>query len=177
MTSKSVQVSTTLPYLAVLPLIILGILSILATGGSSSGGGGAGGGQATPFRLLATDASFPSLFYQVEASSGASMLISGTGLRGFVGVRGLAFDPNSNTLYGTDTATTQLLTIDPATGAGTAVGALGFGRVEGLAFDPNSNTLYGTDAVPAQLLTIDPATGAGTAVGPTGNAMLGLAFR
>ena len=38
MTSKRVQVSTTLPYLAVIPLIILGILSILATGGVGGGG-------------------------------------------------------------------------------------------------------------------------------------------
>ena len=67
--------------LAVIPLIILGVISILATGGGgSSAGGGAGVGQTTPFRLLATDTD-PSLFYQVEASSGTSMLISGIGLR------------------------------------------------------------------------------------------------
>jgi len=36
--SKRFQVSTTLSYLAVIPLIILGILSILATGGGGGGG-------------------------------------------------------------------------------------------------------------------------------------------
>ncbi len=35
MNSKRIQISTTLPYLAVIPLIILGILSILATGGGA----------------------------------------------------------------------------------------------------------------------------------------------
>jgi DNA-binding beta-propeller fold protein YncE len=44
MNTKRVQISTTLPYLAVIPLIILGILSILASGGGSGGGGGGGGG-------------------------------------------------------------------------------------------------------------------------------------
>ena len=80
-------------------------------------------------------------------------------------------------LYGTDTSTDELITIDPASGASTVVGALGFGAVQGLAFDPNSNTLYGTDTSTDQLITIDPASGAGTAVGSTGIGMQGLAFR
>ncbi len=120
-----------LRYLAVIPLIILGALSILATGG--------GGGSSPPpadaglMELLATDLRF---LYQVDPSSGASLRISGTQLRGFSGVSGLAFDPNTDTLYGTDAG--QLITIDPVTGAGTAIGALGFTNVNGLAFDPNS---------------------------------------
>ncbi len=45
MNSKRAQVSTTLPYLAVIPLIILGLISILATGG---GGGSSGSASSTP---------------------------------------------------------------------------------------------------------------------------------
>ncbi len=98
------------------------------------------------------------------------------GLSGFFGVAGLAFDPNTNTLYGTTIGLTpQLITIDPVTGAGTAVGPLGR-DFAGLAFDPTTNTLYGTDPF-SMLFTIDPATGAATAVGSTGAAMQGLAFR
>ena len=60
-------------------------------------------------------------------------------------VNGLAFDPNTNTLYGSDTTTNELLTINTSTGAATSVGPLGFPFVNGLAFDPNTNTLYGSD--------------------------------
>ncbi|MDH3673454.1 MAG: hypothetical protein OES46_20230 [Gammaproteobacteria bacterium] len=105
------------------------------------------------------------------------------GRLGFRSVEGLAFDARTRTLYGTDTRTGQLLlTIDTATGAGTAVGApgsLGFTNVAGLAFDPISNTLYGTSTspYPGQLITIDPDTGAGTAAGVLGFSQLrGLAF-
>lgn len=69
-----------------------------------------------------------------------------------------------------------LYTIDPATGAATAVGPIGFNAVSGLDFDAES-TLYGTGFRPADgehvLLTIDPATGQGSEVGPTGIVGLG----
>ena len=83
-------------------------------------------------------------------------------------MQGLAFDPGTSTLYGTDVTSDQLITIDVATGNGTAVGALGFDKVLGLAFDPASNTLYGTDEKTFKLITIDTWTGAGTSVGPLG---------
>jgi hypothetical protein len=53
----------------------------------------------------------------------------------------LAFDPNTNTLYGSDLGTNQLITINTATGAGTAAGALGFNGVVGLAFDPDATVI------------------------------------
>jgi len=73
----------------------------------------------------------------------------------------------STRLFGVDGTTDQLLTIDPATGAGAAVGRLGFVGVTGISFDPNGN-LFGVDGTTDQLLTIDPATGAGAAVGRLG---------
>ena len=56
----------------------------------------------------------------------------GTSLPG--DVHGLAFDGNSNTLYGTDTMTNDLITIDPATGMmDTLVGSTG-NSMPGLTF-------------------------------------------
>ena len=96
---------------------------------------------------------------------------------GFTRVVGLAFDPNTSTLYGVDVQSDQLITIDVVTGAGTAVGSLGFGGVQGLAYDAVAGVLYGTDVMTNQLITIDPLTGAGTSVGPLGfDAVRGLAF-
>jgi len=83
-------------------------------------------------------------------------------------VNGLAFDPNTNTLYGADIVNDQLVTVDVATGLATPVGPLGFDAVQALAFDPHTDTLYGSDPQSGQLLTIDTQTGAATAVGPTG---------
>lgn len=108
---------------------------------------------------------------------------------GLLSIDGLAFDPNSNTLYGVDTLLyDQLFSINTATGAGTAIGALlalrtsGFDSVVGLAFDPGSDTLYGTDIALKKLITINPTTSVGTLVGAThsradSDAMLdGLAY-
>jgi hypothetical protein len=59
--------------------------------------------------------------------------------------------------------------VDPTTGAATAIGAIGFERVSGMDFHPGTGVLYavaergdGSD-VPV-LITIDPTTGAGTEV-------------
>ena len=86
------------------------------------------------------------------------------------GVVGLAFDPGSQTLYGS--ATDKLVTIAPAAGifylTPTEIGPFGFTDVQGLEFDPASGMLYGTDCATDQLLAIDPSTGAATAIGPLG---------
>jgi hypothetical protein len=83
-------------------------------------------------------------------------------------VESLAFDPVAGVLWAADIATDQLLRVDPATGAGTAVGPLGFDQVRGLAFDANTGTLYGSDITTDQLLVIDTSTGVGSVVGPLG---------
>ena len=76
----------------------------------------------------------------------------------------------------------SLYSIDPGTGAATAIGSIG-SAVTGLAVDPTSGTLYGVTAdveragTPRQLLTINPATGAGTVVGSIGtNEIEDIAF-
>ncbi|MCB9865506.1 MAG: M4 family metallopeptidase [Phycisphaerales bacterium] len=125
-------------------------------------------------KLGGTNSSF---YLELNAATGGAMAVSGLGLGGFGNVAGLAYDPNADTLYGTDTTSDQLVIIDPDTGAASAVGALGFASVSGLAFDPVSSTLYGSDTTTDQLITIDPVTGAGAAIGALGFASVsGLAF-
>lgn len=85
---------------------------------------------------------------------------------GFYGVRGLAFDSNTKTLYGADISSNQLIKIDTEIGKGSEVGTfiwkynqnqpLKLGNW-GLTFNPNQNKLYGSTTAP--LIQIDPQTG------------------
>ena len=54
------------------------------------------------------------------------------GLFGFLYVSGLAFEPNTNTLYGSAPNTNQLLNINTSTGSGSVAGSFGFLDVQGL---------------------------------------------
>jgi hypothetical protein len=73
----------------------------------------------------------------------------------------------------------QLYTVNPATGAVTAVGLIGY-AVTGLAIDPTTGILYGVTAERGgggnSLITIDRATGAGTVVGELGHVVAELDF-
>lgn len=93
------------------------------------------------------------------------------GAVGFDDIRGLAFDEAGGNLFGADVATDQIVTIDTANGAGTALpGPLGFSNVQALAFNPITSTLFGiadaTGGGGQVLITINQATGVGTEVGP-----------
>lgn len=73
---------------------------------------------------------------------------------------------------GRDGAST-LVSLNPFTGAATAIGLIGFERVSALAFDPKTGVLYGTGersdgSDTSVLLSINTTTGAGTEIGPTG---------
>lgn len=95
----------------------------------------------------------------------------------FTNIRGLAYDPSSDTLYGVDSG--QLITIDQATGAGSVVGAMGYHGFEGLTYDSSSNVLYGVTATSFtnSLFTIDRTTGAASLIGPIGEQYVsGLAY-
>lgn len=84
--------------------------------------------------------------------------------------------PAAAALLGTAPDTSELIQIDPNTGAGTVIGSTGFGIIDGLAFDPLTGTLYGSDSTNFLLLTLDPATGARTVIGSLGDPVFGLAF-
>ena len=55
------------------------------------------------------------------------------GALGFPEVQGLTFDATTNTLYGTDVNSGQLVTIDTTNGTGALVGSTG-NSMQGLAF-------------------------------------------
>ena len=102
---------------------------------------------------------------RIDPATGSGTAI---GPFGFTAVRSLEFEAATNSLYGTDLVSDQLLRIDVQTGDATAIGNLGFINVLGLALDPATGTLYGTDHNTQQLIAIDPQTGVGTAIGPWG---------
>jgi hypothetical protein len=106
-------------------------------------------------------------------------------------VRGLAWDAATSTLYGVGAPAQNLgfgdtlFTIDPGTGAASAIGPTGW-QIGGIEFGPDG-VLYGGAVTglnetvvggSAPLLTLDTATGVATPVGSgTGaNAISGLAF-
>lgn len=134
--------------------ITLFIAGLSACGNSSSGGGVAPGGGPAATGLRASS---PAGIYQVPDVLGAATVV-GT-LSGAFIVDDIAFDPNSNTLYGADYDTKELIAINTTTGASTSIGALGFTDIRGLAYDPNSNTLYGTDHTTNQLIVINTTSG------------------
>ena len=101
--------------------------------------------------------------YQINLSTGAASLI---GPVGFKQVSGMDFNPFTGVLYATGRRTADdtevLITIDPATGAGTEVGPLGtIAFVTDISFRGSDAALFGvTDE--GSLIRINIATGAQT---------------
>ncbi|MFQ5651482.1 MAG: FlgD immunoglobulin-like domain containing protein [bacterium] len=121
-------------------------------------------------------------FLQINRTTGEVTMI---GELGFKDVEGLAFTLESNpTLFGADTRTGQIITINTSTGAGTAVSAdsVGFPNVECLEFCPDGNLIgfsNGHTQTIHTFLSIDPGTGIGTRIPTRGAENLdieGLAF-
>ncbi|MEM1081206.1 MAG: hypothetical protein AAGH65_06450 [Pseudomonadota bacterium] len=87
---------------------------------------------------------------------------------------GLAYDPASDTIYGTDLEGGEsfFYRINPETGTAALVSVIGSTneprRLDGLTFDPASNTLYAVDAANDQLYIVDTTTGDLTTVGAPG---------
>jgi hypothetical protein len=118
--------------------------------------------------------SFDGVLYDVNVATGAATNPRSVGT-GADSLTGIAFSPNG-TLYGltsfVGSPANSLVSIDPVTGASTAIGFTGLAVSEGdLAFDPTSGLLYGIQSVPGndrELFTINVATGAGTVIGTLG---------
>lgn len=117
---------------------------------------------------------------------------------GYAPVRGLAYDPDTGTMYGVGSPIVaggvpgggdELFTVDLADGAATPIGPTGFIILGGLEFGSNG-VLYGGIAIAGgqqpegppggadgDLVTVSTTTGAATPVGPTGSsAISGLSF-
>jgi DNA-binding beta-propeller fold protein YncE len=75
----------------------------------------------------------------LDTDTGAARFV---GTLGFKDVQGMAFDPDSGTLYGVDADSYALITIDPATGEGTGFSPRIRPMGNGLAFDRGSGTLF-----------------------------------
>jgi len=86
---------------------------------------------------------------------------------------GIDVDNNGN-MYGIDIVDDQLYSIDPTTGAATAIGPLGIDILyaQDMGVDPTTGNLYGTlyevDNNTGGLYSIDKVTGAATAIGTPG---------
>jgi hypothetical protein len=141
------------------------------------------GGRAEAGILYGTDgqAGNPAAnLYILDTATGG--VISTVGPIGFA-VTGMSFSPTTGLLYGVtaprSSAARDLITINPATGAGTLVGSLGV-SMEDVAF-AKDGTLYGWSgriggANSSSLFRINVATGAATKVGPSGITDVGVGF-
>lgn len=132
----------------------------------------------------------PSSLFTIDRTTGAATLVGSTGLAD--GVSGLRFDPTTGVLYGlmgSPCTGARLVSLDPATAAGTVVGALvgqGFdgstteacaGGGDALAFAPDGTAYAGGYVFGiAFLLKVDKATGAVLESHPVLDPTSGLAF-
>lgn len=119
--------------------------------------------------------------YIAELATGFGVIDTTSGAfsaQGTIGatIDSMAYDTNTDTLYGVMDSPHRLVVIDQQTGAPKDIGLLSIASLEGLAFDPNSNTLYGAreDGV---LYHINTLTAAPTEIGSMVFADIGgLAF-
>ena len=103
--------------------------------------------------------------WEMDVCDGTMSEIGATGVGNTCGI---VFGPGG-LLYGLDTSSDSLVTLDPATGAATLVGSLGIALGScGLAYDCASDTLIGVDSAGAQLFYVDATTGAATTKLPLG---------
>lgn len=100
--------------------------------------------------------------FEIDGTTGIGVSIGGgTTAR----LPGLAYNPNTDTLYGTDQ--NNLYIVNPSDGTTALVGPHGPQDVTGLTFNSGFTSLYSLGNN-GQLYSIDPTTGAQTAIGPLG---------
>jgi dipeptidyl aminopeptidase/acylaminoacyl peptidase len=97
--------------------------------------------------------------YQIDSTTGNFVTL---GAPAASKLPGLAYNPTTDTLYGTDE--NNLYTVNRTNGATTLVGAHNF-RVTGLTFN-GAHTLMYAIGYDGNLYSINPATGAATSIGP-----------
>lgn len=133
-----------------------------------------------------------STLFGVDAATNQLITINqitgaGTSVGGAIGIDGvesIAFDPTTGNFFSTISFATEggstiegLITIDPLSGVGTAIGNIGVPQISGLAADPSDGTLLGVDTAFDSLLSIDSATGDSTPIGGLGfDSVVGLTF-
>ena len=108
----------------------------------------------TPDRFYFVDVIANNLM-QVDAASG---LINTVGPLGVTGMSGLAWDPATQILFGSNAGLDQIYTIDLATGTATSLGTVGIDISFSLAFSPLDGFLYAVHTVDGSLVQINPST-------------------
>jgi hypothetical protein len=119
------------------------------------------------------------LLYTVDLDSSGEQLLSVTpsGIIHTIGptnsdIGDLAYDSTDNILYGINSSSDTLVTIDPSTGNTTTVGALGnlspAFLYPGLGWDGNSDTLYLNVGYTNNFYSVNRSTGAATLIGGNG---------
>lgn len=106
--------------------------------------------------------------YRIDLRDGSRTSV---GEVAFDDVESLSFQPATGLLFGIDDESDTLITIDPDTGAASAVGSLGVDidvNDTGLAF--GMGQLFLTDEVADRLYSVDPSTGMATEIGLLGRA-------
>ncbi len=101
--------------------------------------------------------------HTIDVDTGAFQFVAATGL---ATIADIAFDPNTDKLYGLGRNTSLLYEIDPEDGSSTQIGNASPVR-SGLAFS-SDGTLYGLDVHTGDLYTIDVNTAQPTLVGGSG---------
>jgi hypothetical protein len=102
--------------------------------------------------------------WTINSTTGA---MTHTGNTGGIGLHGMAFNPNTNVMFGG--GIDALYSVNMTTGAATLIGSYGgpAGMI-GIACDHTNNVLYGVDISTNMLYTINQTTGAATVVGALG---------
>ena len=105
--------------------------------------------------------------YSVNPTTCASTSVGSFGIDGYIA--GLGYDPQNDVLYGTDTITDDLYSINYSTGNATLIGGLGATLMHGLAYDVSTAKLYGSGYdVSDGLYEINVSTGSAALIGDIG---------
>lgn len=126
--------------------------------------------------LLAVDAD---LLVEIDLAAGQTINRSHRGLKGYRNITALAYNPSLDVLYALDTIHNQFVSIEPDTGAVTAIEGIGFNNASTLAFNDNTNILYSINQITNELISIDVLTGEHVhtaSVDPSLGAINSLAF-
>lgn len=107
--------------------------------------------------------------YRISPADGTFVTLGAPGPSEFPG---LAYNPNTNTLYGTDQQ--NLYTVNMTTGAATLVGSHGVANgITGLTFNSAYTVMYSI-GFDGNLYSVNPATGAATSIGALGHSPIAI---
>lgn len=157
----------------------------LSNGAATLIGGSLGSTQAIAhdgLSLFGMELSGNGDLFKIDTTTGnVSSVVGNTG---FDRVRGLAYDPANDLLYGVYippgfNALAELIEIDPNTASASSIGSIGFSGMANIAYDTENGILYGLRDAPGndELLQINTSTGAGTIINANlGGNLRGLAI-